>query len=104
MLRALAGRAPRRMQREPEEDQPSHARERRRRLRLRGHAPAERLSAGEQRKLWYKTGGFSYGGADGGMREFGRVRPLAAALLHVEELVAQGRDATLGKLGRDRGH
>ena len=37
------------------------------------------------------------------VRELGRVGPLAA-LLHVGKLVAQGRDAALGKLGRDRRH
>ena len=48
--RALDRRLAGRVQREAEEDQPAHARQRRRGLRLRGHPPAERLAAGEQRQ------------------------------------------------------
>ena len=48
----------RRMQRETKGHQPVHARERRLRLRLRGHAPTEGFSAGEQRQLRPSSRGF----------------------------------------------
>ena len=47
--------------------------------------------------------GLGHRGADRGVRELRRVGPLAAAL-HVEELVAQRRDAALGEPGGDRRH
>ena len=42
-------------------------------------------------------------GAHGGVRDGRRIGPFAAAL-HVGKLVAQGRDAALGELRRDRRH
>ena len=91
------------MQRKSEERQAAHAGQGGGRLRLRGHAAAERLAAGEQRKLRQQPRGFGDRGAHGGVRELGRVGPLAA-FLHVGELVAQGRDAALGEFRRDRRH
>ena len=43
------------MKREGEEDQSLHTRQRRNRLRLRGHAAAERFAAGDQRQAWRET-------------------------------------------------
>ena len=47
--------------------------------------------------------GFGDGGAHRGVRELWRIGPLAA-FLHVEELVAQGRDAARREFRRDRRH
>jgi hypothetical protein len=73
------------------------------RLRLRCHAAAERLAAGDQRQLWQAARGLGHCGADGGVREPGRVRALAT-LLHIRELVAQRRDPSFGEFPCDRGH
>jgi len=47
VLRPLDARLARRMQRKSNEREAEHIRERRQRLRLRGHPPAHRLAAGE---------------------------------------------------------
>ena len=103
MLAALARWLAGGMQRKAEKDQPAHAGQRFDRLRLRGHAAAERLAAGDERQLRHEPRRLRDGGADGHVRELGRVGP-SATLLHVGKLVAQGRDAAIGKLGRDGRH
>jgi hypothetical protein len=89
---AFVGRTSRCMERESEKDQPAHARQRPRSLRLRRHPPAERFSAGKERELRHASCGLGHGGAHGGLRKLGRVGTLRAAL-HVGELIAQGGDA-----------
>jgi hypothetical protein len=81
----------------------AHARQRRGRLRLRGHAAAERLAARDERQRGQKLAGGGRGGAHRRLRQPGRVGPLAA-LLHVGELIAQGGDAARAELVGDGGH
>jgi hypothetical protein len=76
------------MQRKAEEDQAAHAFEGRLRLRLRGHAPAERLAAGEQGQVRGSPPGGGHGCADGGVGYGGRIHPLTPKL-HIRELKAQ---------------
>ena len=103
MLGALVRRLAGRMQRKAEKGEPAHARQRRRGLRLRGHAAAEGFAAGNQRKRRQKTRGFSHRRAHRGLRELRRIGALAARL-HIRKLIAQARDAALGKFARDRRH
>ena len=56
---ALVGRLAGRMQREADEDQAAHARQRRRGLRLRRHPAAERLAAGKQRQTGCRACGLA---------------------------------------------
>ena len=103
VLRALVRRLARRMQREAKEGEADHAGQRAERLRLRGHAAAEGLAAGDERQPGQTSCRFGHRRAHRGMRGGGRIGALAAAL-HVRELVAQGRDAALGQALCDLGH
>ena len=91
VVRRLAGR----VQREGEEHQAAHAVQRRERLGLRGHAPAERPAAGEQRRRPRAAQRLGGGRPHRGVGDRRRIDPLAA-LLHVRELIAKRRDAALG--------
>ena len=77
--------------------------ERRKRLRLRRHPPAERFSARDQRQSAAASPGLRHRGANRGMRDRRRIRPLAAAF-HIGKLVAQRRDAALAEADRNRLH
>jgi hypothetical protein len=63
-------------------------------LRLRGHAPAEGAASGKERQVWHELSRSGRGGSHRGMGNARRVRSLRS-LLHVEELVAQRRNAAL---------
>jgi hypothetical protein len=91
------------MQREAEERETSDIRERLGSLRLRGHAAAERLAAGDQRQAGHELGGLGHRGADGRLGQRRRIGP-ASALLHVRKLIAHCRDAALGERVRDARH
>ena len=91
------------MQREAEEREPRNAVERYQGLRLRCHPSAERFAAGDEHKLRREPARLGDGRAHRRMRDLRRVRPFAA-VLHGGKLIAQGRDAALGELGRDRSH
>ena len=103
VLAALVRRLARRMQREADEDDAAHTAQRRCGLRLRGHAAAERLAAGDERHAGQSLRCRIDSRAHRRMRKLRRVGPLRAAL-HVRELVAQRRDAAFGQAVRDRGH
>ena len=91
------------MQWKAEEREARDAVERRSRLRLRGHPPAERLAAGDQRHVRQLPPCFGDCGAHRRMRDLGRINTLPA-FLHVGKLVAQARDAALGQPGSRRRH
>src|SRR3954452_12493288 len=80
--RRLAGR----VERKAEERQPPHTRQVRCGLGLRSHAPAERLAAGNEGKVWSETTGFSDRRTNRRMGKFGRIRP-PRSLLHERELI-----------------
>ena len=101
--RAISGRLPGRVQRKSKEGEAPYPRQRLERLRLRGHAAAEGLAAGEQRQARPSLHGFGHGGAHGGMRQRRRVDALATGF-HVRELVAQAGDAAGGQALRGPGH
>src|SRR5262249_53884916 len=103
MLATLVRRPSRRMQGKAEEGEAADARQGRCGLRLRGHAAAEGLAAGDQRKRRRKLRGCGHGSPNGRMRKFGRVGP-PGALFHVRKLIAQRGDAALTKLPRDDVH
>ena len=96
-------RLARRVQRETQKGKSANAGQRRDRLRLRGHAAAERFAARDQRQSGTASRGFRDGGPHRRMRDRRRIGPLAA-LLHVRELVAQGRDAAVAQAGCNRLH
>ena len=73
------------------------------RLRLRRHAAAERFAPGKKCEPRAASRGLSHGGPHGGMSHRRRIRP-PAAFLHVRKLIAQGRDTTVAKAGRDPLH
>jgi hypothetical protein len=91
------------MEREAEEGEAAHARQGRRSLRLRGHAAAEGFAAGNERELGDTPRRFRHSRAHRLVREHRRIRPLGAAF-HIRELVAQARDAALGKTGGNLRH
>ena len=99
----LVRRLVRGMQWKPEEDQPSHARQRRCRLRLRRHSSAERLAAREQWQPGRQPARCRHGRANGRMRERGPVRPFRSRL-HVGKLVTQRRNVPRGQPVGDRHH
>jgi hypothetical protein len=94
----IAGRLACRMQRKAQERQSMDAIERRRRLRLRRHAPAERFAAGYKKQSRAASSGFRDSGAHRGLRNRRRVGPLRA-FFHIRELIAQRRDAAFAKAG-----
>jgi hypothetical protein len=87
MLTARIRRLLGRMEGKTQEGQATHMRERIGRLRLRGHAPAEGLTARNQRQCRYQRVGRGNGGADGGVANGGRIGS-PAALFHVRKLIA----------------
>ena len=91
------------MQRESEECEATNAGERLGRLRLRGHAAAEGLAAGEERQAVEDPRRFGNRRADCRLRDRRRVGPLRASL-HVGEVVAQRGDAALGEAFGRRAH
>jgi hypothetical protein len=102
MLGPLRRRLTRRMQREAKEYQPAHARQRRSRLGLRRHSPAERFASSEQWQAGSRLGGVLYCRPN---RRLGHLRIVGpfGAVLHIEELIAQRRDASLGEAFCDLG-
>jgi hypothetical protein len=72
-------------------------------LGLRGHAAAERFSAGEQRQAGHEPLRFHDRRAHRRLRKLRRIGPLPAAL-HVRKLVAQCGNAALRQIGGDRLH
>ena len=80
----------------PKNASPSTPIKRRNRLRLRGHAAAERSAARDQAQRGAASPGFGHRGAHGGVRNRRRVGPLAA-LFHVGKLIAQRRHAAFGE-------
>ena len=103
MLGPLVGWLVGRMQRKAQERQSADAGERRDRLRLRRHASAERLAAGDQPKPGTAPRGFRHRGPHRGVSDRRFVGPLAAGF-HVGKLITQRRHAALAKPGRDRFH
>ena len=96
VLAALVRRPTCGMQWESEERDAVHSRQWRRRLRLRGHAASEGFAARDERKIRREARRLHNSRADGGLGEFGRVRPLRSAL-HVRKLITQRGDAALRK-------
>src|SRR5207244_9411589 len=76
VLATLVRWPPGRMKREPKEGDASDSRQWRCSLRLRCHAAAEGFTTRNEGKIRRQTGHFRDRCADGGMGEFGRVRPL----------------------------
>jgi hypothetical protein len=103
MLTARIRRLLGRMEGKSQEGQAAHMGERIGRLRLRGHAPAEGLTARNQRQCRYQRVGRGNGGADGGVANGGRIGS-PAALFHVRKLIAQCRDMNCRKIGRQAHH
>src|SRR5262245_53993828 len=93
MLSSVLRRATGRMKRKAEKCKPTHARERGFRLRLRGHAAAERFAAGDQRKVRQQAQGRGRRSADRCMGKLRRIWSPATAL-HVGKLVAQSCQAS----------
>ncbi len=75
-----------------------HANQRRQCLCLRGHAPAERPAARDERQIRCEPRGRGDGGANRCMAKRGRIRP-PALTLHVGELITQDGDAALRESG-----
>src|ERR1019366_4298195 len=90
MLRALERWLACGMQRKADEDEAANAGQRLLGLRLGGHAPAERLAAGEERQPGALRRRLGDGGAHGGMRHGGRVGA-PRTLLPVRGRVAASR-------------
>jgi hypothetical protein len=103
VLRAIFRRLAGRVQRKPEEDQAADARQRRRGLRLRCHASAERLAPGEQRQASNMPARRIDRRAHRRLSDARRIGSPGAAL-HVEELIAQGRNIVLGQSRGNCGH
>jgi hypothetical protein len=91
------------MQRKAHQHDAAHPGKRSGGLRLRRHAPAERLAAREQRQAGPFARRVRHCGPHGGLRHGGRIRPLAA-FLEVGEQEAQRRDAALRQAGRAGRH
>src|SRR5262245_4483540 len=93
MLSSVPRRETGRMKRKAEKCKPTHARERSFRLRLRGHAAAERFAAGDQRKARQQAQGRGRGSVDRCMGQLRRIWSPAAAP-HIGKLVAQSCQAS----------
>ena len=91
------------MQGKAEEGEPANAGQRRNRLRLRRHAPAERFAAGHQRQIGAAAPGLRHRRPNRRMRERRRIGPLAA-FFHVGKLITQRRDAALAQSRGNRFH
>src|SRR5437588_1745028 len=91
------------MKREPKKSDAPDSRQWRGGLCLRCHAAAEGFAARNEGKIRRQTRHFCNRHTDGGMGEFGRVRPLRAAL-HIRKLIAQRGDAAFRKPLRNGSH
>ena len=72
-------------------------------LRLRGHASAKRLAAGDEREFRNEHRGFRHRGTHGGLCELRCIGALRV-LLHIGKLVAQGGNAVSRESFGDRHH
>lgn len=99
----LCGWLARGMKRESEKHHPPDVRQRRDRLCLRGHAPAERSAADKQRRIRALLSRRMDGSTDSRM---GHCRPIRSrrAELHIGKLVAQGCDSPVEQRPSDRLH
>ncbi len=91
------------VERESEERQSADFRQRRGRLSLRRHAAPIRLAAGNQNKVRNEFDCLDDGSPYGRLSDFRTIRSFRP-LLHVGELIAEARDAALGKPVRNRCH
>ena len=91
------------MQRKSQENQASHARQRRFRLGLRRHAPTKGLAPSKERKRRRELGGRIDGGAHRRVRKRRSIQSLRT-LLHIGELVAKRGDPALVQPVRHRRH